>query len=406
MPSQKPNKKNIPNPRNYFSIANLRHIWRNAPVPDKKASGVDKVTPKKFKDNLEVNFEAISKKLFDGTYKFRELRAKFIPKGDGKDRTICIPTMRDRLVQRLLLYFLTDPSDKLNITNEVSFDGRGQGVHTAISKALKFRNKYPYVLKTDITAFFDRVDRLELIKLIEYRLKKRNPTFIPLLKQVVKCDVLIENNYIEKTLERNGIALGRGLRQGMPLSPLLASLFLSPLDKLAEKQDLNMIRYVDDIAIFSNSEEECFSKMELIESVLKKIQLTVPSLKAVNSKTQIKKPNEPVIFLGFEIYKCNNGLFEIRVPDSSIHEILNELNEYSNYQYFSSKKLNYAALVRELNNKRTGYRASYKEATNVENFLLQVDAKIEEVKHKLLDEVLGAGFCTSLSEEQKSFLGI
>lgn len=105
MPSHKPLK--------LASIKNLKYIWRKA--LDKKASGIDRISPQLFKENLDKNLSDIRSRLITGTYTFDKLRLASIPKTNGKHRIIAIPTVRDRLVQRLILNSLICPKDKLGV---------------------------------------------------------------------------------------------------------------------------------------------------------------------------------------------------------------------------------------------------------------------------------------------------
>lgn len=405
MPNHKPKKPiPIPNPRKYFTEANLRYIWKLE--PDNKAAGFDGITSKTFKDNFDVNIRSISEALFKGEYRFRKLLNYRKEKGNGKYRNICVPTIRDRLVQRLILHLLIKPRDKLKVINNISFGVlEGQGTHTALSKAVELRNKYPCVLKTDITAFFDRINRSDLIRLLEKKLKDKK--LLPLLKQVVNCEIGIREKNHTKRLKEDGIKIGRGLRQGMPLSPLLSNVFLSEFDKLAIKKSLNIIRYVDDIIVFCNSEEECHIQRKLIENSLRKIKLSIPSLNgASNSKTKIIRLHEPVEFLGIEIYPHENGSYLQRIPERKFEDIRNKLDEYCDYQNVLKDGFTYASLIHNLENKKSGYSASYKDTTNLNDFLHEYIEKIQETKIKLLENVLGADLLASLSDKKRKFLGI
>src|SRR5208282_4605265 len=118
----------------------------------------------------------------------------------------------------------------------------------------------------------------------------------------------------------SGIQRGKGLRQGMPLSPLLSNLVLCNFDKKISRQGIRVVRYVDDLIVLANSEDECRAAKEIIEKELKKVEMSIPDLGGIKSKTEIKSPAEPVIFLGLEIYRQNNGRYAKKIPAEAIKE--------------------------------------------------------------------------------------
>src|SRR5947199_9511926 len=88
------------------------------------------------------------------------LRPVFIRKlNSDKERVICIPTVRDRVVQRAIVHYL-DSSKRLPIYNPSSFGFiKGQGTKKAIDKAVELRSLYEWCVKADVESFFDRVPR-------------------------------------------------------------------------------------------------------------------------------------------------------------------------------------------------------------------------------------------------------
>ncbi len=66
---------------------------------------------------------------------------------------------------------------------------------------------------------------------------------------------------------------------------------------------------MDDIIIFCNSEDECHMQIKLIKKALRILNLEIPEVNSINSKTNLVPPDDPVIFLGIEIYKHKNGSY-------------------------------------------------------------------------------------------------
>src|SRR4051794_17206156 len=104
------------------SANNLAVIWKDYWRDHKKsAPGVDGITPQIFNNDLQKNLRSLRTDLCNG-YTYSALRGLPVPKKDPtKKRIICIPTVRDRLVQRALLKVIESKASKLGIANNVSF---------------------------------------------------------------------------------------------------------------------------------------------------------------------------------------------------------------------------------------------------------------------------------------------
>jgi RNA-directed DNA polymerase len=158
--------------RRLLTPSNLRQCWQSfwREAAKQRSSGVDWITPADFHVHAERNLARLFQDLQSG-YKFALLRAHPVPKKDGKGfRIICVPTVQDRIVQRLLARHLLEMSDKLGIINEASFgflpssDGRPRGVIAARNRAIELRGIHRWAYKSDISSFFDRIPRDELVR--------------------------------------------------------------------------------------------------------------------------------------------------------------------------------------------------------------------------------------------------
>ena len=153
------------------SLGSLREVWREYWCNNKdSAPGIDGITPKSFNDNLSTNLNILRAELSD-TYDYSSLGGVAVPKKDPtKKRVICIPTVRDRVVQRAVLRTISARAPKLGIVNDVSFgfikdsNGVRRGAHAARNVAVQQRRLKPWAFKADIAAFFDRIPREELLR--------------------------------------------------------------------------------------------------------------------------------------------------------------------------------------------------------------------------------------------------
>lgn len=387
-------------PRSIASLKNLKEFWNTLPQNKRPK----KIKGKFFKENIDVMLSTISQKLINGKYEFKKLDFKPIPKGENSYRIICSPDISDRFVQRFILNKLTNP-DRLKVGNNISYGSlKGRGVHAAVEQAMVFRKQFSWALKTDISSFFDKINRNQLIEVLNRKL--RRSSLFPLLKLVISCEIKdAKTKEHREILKNSGIKTGNGLRQGMPLSPFLSNFFLMSFDKTIIRKSFKAIRYVDDIIVFCNSEKECKNIEKIITMELKKLQLSIPSLIEAKSKTQMIKPHDPVIFLGFEIYKSNNGMYLKKIPKKTITRCLDDLEKYSDYKKSLEAGLTFITLFRRLDSKLKGYESAFKGASNLKEFLDFFKRDVDKLKKRLIDDMFGIEIFSLLSKEKKKFLG-
>jgi RNA-directed DNA polymerase len=283
------------NPTRILSKAALRDAWQSSrdSTPNPGAHGSDMISARSFAANLDANLTALANDLKLGEFNFSKLRPIPIPKpSSDKERLICVPTVRDRLVQRALAKYLQMDRNRklLPIYNSSSFGFiPEQGLKKAITKTLELREKFEFVFETDIQKFFDKVKRPELIELLRTTLKGRS--ILPLMEKVVRTEVKATRFCDKGKLQKMGIENGVGIRQGMPLSPLLANLALSEFDQAIEKAGIPMVRYADDIVTFSNSKAEALEANATIRALLLAQGLTIPDL-GDDGKTHISNRHQ------------------------------------------------------------------------------------------------------------------
>tara|TARA_R110002110_G_scaffold13407_1_gene64094 strand:- start:176 stop:1429 length:1254 start_codon:yes stop_codon:yes gene_type:complete len=401
--------QSYPRPLKFGSVKNLRFVWNSSRDVGSAAAaaGIDGITPEQFRENLTRNLEQVHRKLLNG-YRFHDLRFVPIRKQSGAMRAVCVPTVADRLVQRLALHHLTSHKDRLKIINPVSFGfikGADRGTISASKRATELRNEQPWALKTDISAFFDNIDRQFLNK--EIRKKLGNSSLVPILLEAVKCEIRAAHPKEKSEIEATGICRGRGLRQGMPLSPLLANFFLKDFDHKILGSGIPAIRYADDLIFFRNSRQECEEVRQKVESLLKELSLEIPSLNSANTKTFIKPPDEPVEFLGFNISNQGKaGEYRRNIPKTSMHRVRDKLTEYSNIAYLEREKIDISTLRNRINSIRDGYFHVYKDADNFDSFRDFMVTETNRVCESVWSNLLGEDALKQLSLRQKRIIGI
>ena len=403
--------KASPRPLKFLSKSKLEKVWNDARKKSSSAfnaAGVDRVRGKNFANNLDANLSNLASDIAQGDFRFSSLLAVWIPKrGDRKkERLICIPTVRDRLVQRVLVKTLSF-NNRLKLSSDVSFGFQELlGVKSAISKACTLRQSNEWVVKTDICSFFDRIDRASVVEKFIKAAPKSFNSLVPYIAEVVNCEIKVHSNVDNEKLRINGIVRGKGLRQGMPISPLLSNLELREFDHRAVKAGYRMARYADDIAVFCTSEIEAKSVLRNCKQWLKDLGHEIPNLDDGN-KTIIVPPNEPVEFLGFDIAREDStAKFKAKIPEKSFVKIFEQLRNSATLDRCEFEQWNFAEFVKNLNSKKSAYRGAYSYASNYDEFISKLESNSQEATRKLLNELFGSEALKKLSKKKLNFLGI
>src|SRR5690606_21255352 len=157
----------------------------------------------------------------------------------------------------------------------------------------QLREEYEWCLKTDIESFFDKIPRPYLKSCVQKHLGLHSLT--PLICNAIDCEAKITSDNRHK-ISKQGIKSGLGVRQGMPLSPLLANLVLSNFDHEISKKGIEMVRYADDLVLFFHSKSDAYSGERIVRTLLQELQLNIPKI-ADDSKTAIVPSANPLDFL-------------------------------------------------------------------------------------------------------------
>jgi len=319
-----------------------------------------------FEKDFKFQSEAIITSIKASVFKFSSLYPVVIydKKNLGKKpRLICIPTVRDRLVQQMIIGYLNiHAQDDLQAFKSSDFSMRKthitdeRGAIAARNKAKQLRENYPFVLKTDISSFFDNIDRTLLIKSIRESL---SIDIASLLESVIKCDPFIPSKYknFQRDLIRN--KLGKGVRQGMPLSSLLASFYLAEFDETLRKEKIMHVRYADDLIFFLNSQEECYKIFERVKKILFDLKLSVPSLED-NTKSQIVRPYGDISFLGLDL-RYINKMYDWYIPPHVYKNIEENLNDLSNIDKNIRDNLTFLKTIKKMDQIIDGYKYCFKD---------------------------------------------
>ncbi len=223
----------------------LRAGWAKVRANSKKSNGVDHVTVPMFEKNLETELERLSDELQSRSYRCRPLKQVLIPKPDGGTRELGIACVRDRVVQAAAMILL-EPRFEPTFS-PFSFAYRPhRNAHHALRVARTFiSGGAEWAVVADIRKCFDSLDHEVLLGLLAKKIG--DAALLDLIHHWLTADIF---NFSDL------VPLEVGVAQGSPLSPLLANVYLDPLDHHMEALDFRFVRYADDITILTRTEAE------------------------------------------------------------------------------------------------------------------------------------------------------
>ena len=360
------------------------------------------MSPTDFKARLEEHIAEIRSDIRRGAYKFNKLRIALKKKPTGSYRVLAIPTVRDRLLQRALLADL-EADRRVKATSTISYGfTKGRKLRDAQEAALMLRGTRPWVLKADIERFFDRIPRQKVKDLINEQVRRKS--IARLLCSAVDCELDDGGGWASEIARANGIQKGRGLRQGMPVSPMLSNILLKEFDDAVSKRGIVAVRYADDIAVFGSGEKECLGALDFMRHDLGAIRLTLPPI-GPETKTSLFGPSEAVEFLGVEIRRIGET-YKLSAPFKKLEKIATDMASIASAAWCLEKRKNLGQVVRILDSFVIGHYHSMQVLDNPEDFLARLEAAKRKRLKCLLVEILGKHTVEHLNEKHLSILGL
>ena len=221
---------------------NLSEAWKRV-RRNKGAPGIDGMTIEDFPAFAREHWPRIAIAIREGNYRPAPVRRVWIPKPDGTQRPLGIPTVLDRVIQQAV-------AQKLGPLFEADFSEHshgyrpGRSAHQAVAAMEEsWKEGLRHAVECDLKSFFDTVNHDRLMNaLLE---KVRCPRTLGLIGRYLRAGVELPDGTREATPQ--------GVPQGGPLSPLLANIALDPLDKELETRGHKFARYADDFIVMVKS---------------------------------------------------------------------------------------------------------------------------------------------------------
>ena len=280
------------------------------------APGVDGMRTDELKLYLQTNWSDIKSRIESGTYKPSPVRAVSIPKPNGGERLLGIPTVTDRLIQQGISQVLTEIYDPT--FSALSYGFRpGKSTHQAAAQAKQYLNEgYTTVLELDLEKFFDKVNHDRLMSKLAQTITDKK--LLLLIRKYLTSGIM-QDGLVTKPTE--------GTPQGSPLSPLLSNIVLDELDKELEKRGLRFVRYADDCSIYLKSPRAGERVKEGISAFIEKTL----RLKVNQEKSKISAPSKSSL-LGFSFYKDSEG-WQLRIHATSYRKLKAKIRQLTKRRY-------------------------------------------------------------------------
>ena len=245
----------------WFSLIDKAHrpqtlaaAWQHVKA-NKGAAGIDGQSCERFAAQSERYLNELAEDLQTGRYQASPVRRVEIAKADGKKRPLGIPTVKDRIVQTAVKRVIEPIFEQAFLPTSYGFRP-GRGCKDALREVdTLLKEGYTHVVDADLKSYFDSIPHARLMERIEERIS--DGRLLELLADWLRQDII-------RGLER--WTPSGGAPQGAVISPLLANIYLHPLDEQMAQQGYRMVRYADDFVILSQSAEQAQQALEEVRA--------------------------------------------------------------------------------------------------------------------------------------------
>jgi RNA-directed DNA polymerase len=246
-----------------FAPRTLEVAWKKV-SSNRGAAGIDRVSTERFSQRSKEYLDELSSALRSGSYRPEGVRRVHITKGPGQTRPLGIPTVKDRIVQTALKMVLEPIFEREFLPSSYGFRP-GRGCKDALREVDQLlREGFTWVVDADLQSYFDSIPHQPLLRQVEGKVS--DGRILALIESYLQQEVLDGVDRWTPTM---------GTPQGAIISPLLANLYLHPLDALIAAEGLRMVRYADDFVILCRRREDAERALRLVQEWTGKNGLTL-----------------------------------------------------------------------------------------------------------------------------------
>lgn len=311
------------------------------------ACGVDGITIGRFAKDSQSRLLAVKEQLKRGTYQPKPVKRVWIPKpGSAEKRPLGIPTVTDRVVQAAVRMVI-EPIFENRFAGQSYGFRPGRGCKDALRRVEELlRAGHTHVVEVDIKGYFDTIPHDRLMALVREHIA--DGRVLGIIGGFLKQGVIEGTDWQEAKEE--------GTPQGGVISPLLANIYLDPLDWLMARSGLEMVRYADDMVVLCRSRERAVEALEKLKAWMEGAGLTLHPEKT--RVVDMEPADSHFDFLGYRFQRSKRG----RVMRLARPKSLRKLRASIKPKTLRTSGQSMEAIVTELNRTLKGWYGYFKHA--------------------------------------------
>ena len=248
-----------------WSRKNLRRAAEKV-INNGGSAGIDHQNVRQMERHKEREIEGLNRELQEQEYQVQAVRRTWIPKMGSKElRPLGIPAVRDRVVQTALRNVI-EPIFERDFAPQSYGFRPGRGCKDALRQVEGLlKSGHSWVVDADLKSYFDTIPHGALMERVSQKIS--DGRVLTLIESLLKAGVMDSVKGWQPT--------GKGTPQGAVVSPLLANIYLDPLDWKMEQGGWKMVRYADDLVILCTSETQAHAALEEVKGWVQENALTL-----------------------------------------------------------------------------------------------------------------------------------